>query len=198
MSIKSIKMRILPHTVLVVILVISCNDNHNFKQIAARAITYDSSNIYINRTKVDTIRSTISKNPLKLENKYDSIADIFPNMSIAEDDVQVAYQGIIWAWNNHGPCTRFVLCATYIGNFEITFGDGKIGFSKLVQRLTTSAHNCIQNAKNALLGDNHNGINPDRGLAVAWVMASQIHNKPYYEWLKEHGDAVIKALSMVN
>jgi hypothetical protein len=123
----------------------------------------------------------------------------FPaELALDSGDVETAYANIIWAWNDHGPCTRFILCATYIGNFEITFSNGSIGFNQVVQRLTTSAHDCIQKAKDALLGPNGDGNNPNFALAVTWVMASQIHNKPVYEWLRTHGDAVIAALGMVH
>src|SRR4051812_48270226 len=112
------------------------------------------------------------------------IEDFPQELSVTSDDVSTAYVGISWAWNNYAPCSNLILCASYIGNFEINFGTGGLGFSRIVQRITTSAHDCIKNAKDALLGLNHDGVNPDHGLAVAWVMASQIHNKPYYEWLR--------------
>ncbi|RZM20465.1 MAG: hypothetical protein EOO88_36125 [Pedobacter sp.] len=118
--------------------------------------------------------------------------------SIAASDDEVAFAHINWAWQNTGPCTRFILCATYIGNFEIVFSNGSIGFSRIVQRLTTSARDCIKNAKKAMLGRNGDGVNPDRDLAVAWVMASQIHNRPVYDWLRLHGDNVIRALAMIH
>lgn len=50
-----------------------------------------------------------------------------------------------------------------------------MGFDRFVQRLTTSAHDYINNAKKALRGPNGDGNNPDHRLAVTWVMASQIH-----------------------
>ena len=127
-----------------------------------------------------------------------SIEDFPAELSINSDDVSTAYVGVLWAWNDNSPCSQILLCATYIGNFEITFGNGGLGFTGVVQRITTSAHDCIKNAKDALMGQNKDGVNPDRGLAVAWVMASQIHNKPYYEWLKTHGDAVVAALGMIH
>ena len=109
-------------------------------------------------------------------------------------DVQKALVNEKWAWNDHGPCTWVVLCATYFDNFgvNIDFSDGSVVPFAHVQRLTTSAHDCIQNAKNALTQSP-----PDRGLAVEWVMASQIHNKPLMDWMRTHPDAVVAALAQV-
>ena len=110
--------------------------------------------------------------------------------SLASDDVETARINILWAWNDHGPCTRFWLCFTYIDSVGIKFDNGDFGPIVNIQRLTTSAHDCIQKAKDEK-GKNH------RAMAVQWVMASQIHNKPLYDWLKGHGDAVIAALDLV-
>lgn len=111
------------------------------------------------------------------------------------EDVHNALVNEQWAWNDHGPCTRFLLCATYFDSFgvNITFSDGSIVPFAHVQRLTTSAHDCVQNAKNALAQSP-----PNRGLAVEWVMASQIHNKPLMEWMRTHPDAVVAALAQIH
>jgi len=146
----------------------------------------------------DTVHKSPTPAQLKEVQELLSKLATIQAVTIIDDDVQVAYSHILWAWGDNGPCTRFILCATYIGNFEIKFSDGDLGFSRIVQRLTTSAHDCIANAKKALLGPHGDGNNPDRGLAVAWVMASQIHNRPVYEWQRTHGDAVIKALSQIH
>lgn len=113
----------------------------------------------------------------------------------AESDIQNAYVNELWAWNDHGPCTRVLLCATYFDSFgvNITFSDGSVVPFAHVQRLTTSAHDCIQNAKNALSAQP-----PNRGLAVEWVMASQIHNKPLMDWMRTHPDAVVAALARIH
>jgi len=86
-----------------------------------------------------------------------------------------------------------MLCATYFDHFglNLKFENGSVVPFAHVQRLTTSAHDCIQNAKNAL-------TNGDRGLAVEWVIASQIHNKELMNWYAAHPDAVIAALLSVN
>jgi hypothetical protein len=82
---------------------------------------------------------------------------------------------------------RTLLCATYIDHVGISFKDGDFGVSAKVQRLTTSAHDCIRNAKQELQKGN-------RGLAVEWVMATQLHNRTAKNWLKDHPDAVVLAL----
>ncbi|HEY5176982.1 MAG TPA: hypothetical protein VII95_15605 [Terriglobales bacterium] len=112
--------------------------------------------------------------------------------SPSDADVQTAYANESWAWKDNGPCTKFVLCATYFDSFgvNIAFGDGSVMPFAHVQRMTTSGHNCIQNAKDNRL--------KDKGLAVEWVMASQIHNKPLMEWMRTHPDAVIAALARIN
>ena len=115
-----------------------------------------------------------------------------------ETDIDRAFEDIIWAWKDHGPCSRFILCSTYFDSFgvNITFSDGSVVPFAHVQRLTTSAHDCIQNAKSAYRPNPPQ--QPDRGLAVEWVMASQIHNRPELDWLRAHPDAVLAALDLVH
>lgn len=103
------------------------------------------------------------------------------------DDVDTAWVNISWAWNDDGPCTNFLLCWTYIDSVGIKFSDGTIGPFANIYRDGKSAHSCIASALDALKSG-------DRGLAVEWVMASQIHNRPVFDWLKNHPDAVIDAL----
>jgi hypothetical protein len=116
------------------------------------------------------------------------------DLNITSSDLETAWGAVRWSWGNDAPCSNIKLCATHIDNITIIFGVIPIDLKHLVQRLTTSAHDCIVNAKKALMGINGDGQNPDHGLAVAWVMASQIHNKPMYDWLRTHGDAVLQAL----
>lgn len=106
------------------------------------------------------------------------------------DDVATALTHIRWAWNDHGPCTRFILCATYFDHVEIRFFEnGRFVFKSAptIRRWDKSAHDCIKEAKKAVSRFEY-------PLAVEWVMASQIHNPPVKEWLRTHGDAVIAAL----
>lgn len=110
--------------------------------------------------------------------------------SVTSSDVDTALLHIRWAWNDHGPCTRFWLCATYIDDFGISFSDGNFGIRVGIYRLHKSAHECIVKAK-------EERTNGNKAQAVQWVMASQIHNRPVYEWLRNHGDAVITALDQV-
>ena len=105
-------------------------------------------------------------------------------------DVAFAFSNIQWANGNTGPCTQFWLCLTYINEVGIKFSDGNFGPTIGVWRGLSSAHDCIQNAKHAL-------SEGKKGLAVEWVMASQIHNPPVKDWLRDHGDAVVAALGMV-
>ena len=114
------------------------------------------------------------------------------SVSIARDsDVDEAYKHIKWAWDNHGPCTRLFLCLTYINEVGITFSSpGGFGPFAQIWRGNTSAHDCIQNAKDHLAAGH-------RGIAVEWVMASQIHNPPVKDWLRTHPDAVVEALGRI-
>lgn len=202
-----------------VCLLLSCNENSKTGSLNQKN-TKDSINQDIIKTSsvkkihIDTIYSTPKDSVLASTSKptketadtakllkisiskVAAISDA-PLMSVLDNDVQFAYVNELWAWNDHSNCKRIALCFTYIGNFEITFSNGKVGFNKIVQRVTTSAHDCIQNAKNALLGQDNDGKNPDRALAVAWIMASQIHNKAVYEWYRTHGDATLKALALI-
>jgi len=112
-------------------------------------------------------------------------------LSVHASDDDEALKHVVWAWNDSGPCKRTALCATYINHVGISFKDGDLGIAVKIQRLTTSAHDCIANAKEAKRKGN-------RALAVEWVMASQIHNEPVKRWLRDHGDAVLAALDRVN
>lgn len=110
--------------------------------------------------------------------------------TVASNDVDNALTHIRWAWSDNGPCTRFVLCATYIDEVGISFTNGNFGPFIKIQRLTNSAHDCIQHAKDEL-------VQGHRGVAVEWVIASQIHNPPVYDWLRAHPDAVVTALGRI-
>jgi hypothetical protein len=110
-------------------------------------------------------------------------------LAVPGSDVDHAWTAVNWAWHDDGPCTRFVLCWTYINGAGIAFSDGRVGPFVQIYRDGKSAHSCIQSALDALYG---NPSNP--GLAVEWVMASQIHNPPEKDWLQNHPDAVIAAL----
>jgi hypothetical protein len=95
-----------------------------------------------------------------------------------------------------GPAPDF--CCAYFDSFgvNITFSDGSIAPFAHVYRLFKSAHDCIVEAKRALAG-RPPSTPPDRGLAVQWVMATQIHNRPELDWLRTHPDAVIAALQQI-
>lgn len=106
------------------------------------------------------------------------------------DEVATALVHIRWAWDDRGPCTRFILCATYFDHVEIRFFEnGKFVFkpAPTIRRWDKSAHDCIEEAKKA-------AARFENPLAVEWVMASQIHNPDVKEWLRTHGSAVIEAL----
>jgi len=110
----------------------------------------------------------------------------------ADPDGDRAYKDVSWAWGDSGPCTKLTLCLSYFSDWEIkvNLGSGSISVMPRVQRITTSAHECIQNAKNALAAG-------DRVLAVSWVVATQLQNRPEMEWLATHGQAVITALDQI-
>jgi hypothetical protein len=117
--------------------------------------------------------------------------------SILANDVDTAWLHIRWAWGNNGPCSNFLLCWTYIDSAGIEFSNGHFGPFVKIYRDGKSAHACIQAALDALYPNDPQHVSSDRGLAVEWVMASQIHNRPVFDWLRTHGDAVITALGFI-
>jgi hypothetical protein len=108
---------------------------------------------------------------------------------IPADDLKQAESEIRASWHDYEKCAHSKICAAYFESFGvgITFGDGEIVPFAHLQRLTTSRHDCIQNARDAL----NRG---DRGLAVQWVMASQMLEPLDRNWLGDHPDAVLEAL----
>lgn len=107
-------------------------------------------------------------------------------------EISEAVHRVRWAWNNRGPCADAALCATPFDTFgaRIRFRDGTEAPFVKMQRSTVSAHECIRHAKEAL-------ARGDRGMAVQWVMASQLHNPPVRDWLRDNPDAVIAALARI-
>ena len=73
------------------------------------------------------------------------------------------------------------------------FSNGSFSSHVTIYRDGKSAHSCIQSALDAL-----NESPPKPGVAVEWVMASQIHNRPVFDWLKNHPDAVVAALRQIH
>lgn len=114
--------------------------------------------------------------------------------SPVDADVAIAKANVDWAWNDHGPCSRLTLCLTHFDSFGINldFLDGTSAPFAKIWRGAISAHACIERALAHL--SPKDGSAPDRAMAVQWVMASQIHNKPVMEWMRAHPDAVIAAL----
>jgi hypothetical protein len=108
----------------------------------------------------------------------------------SQAEINEAFHRVTWAWNSRGPCADPSLCATPFETFgvSIRFNDGAVAPFAKVQRATASAHDCIRYAKDAL-------ARGDRGMAVQWVMASQLHNEAVRNWLRDNPDAVIAALA---
>lgn len=110
--------------------------------------------------------------------------------ALADDtaDASRAFADVNWAWSDRGPCSDVLLCATYLGDFSIKLHlDGTITPVLHVQRLTTSAHDCIQRALEAL-------AHGDKALAVSWVVATQLHNQDEMDWLGTHSNLVVSTL----
>ena len=108
---------------------------------------------------------------------------------IPADDLKQAESEIRASWHDYEKCAHSKVCSAYFESFGvgITFGDGEIVPFAHLQRLTTSRHDCIQNARDA-------ATRGDRGLAVQWVMASQMLEPLDRNWLGDHPDAVLEAL----
>lgn len=113
-------------------------------------------------------------------------------VSIPADDLKKAGSEIRGSWHDYDKCTRSKVCMSYFESFGVglTFGDGEIVPFAHVQRLTASRHDCIVNARDAL--DHGN-----RGMAVQWVMASQMLEPLDRNWLGDHPDAVLVALRQI-
>jgi hypothetical protein len=112
-----------------------------------------------------------------------------PAVSVPGEDLKKAASEIRSSWRDYDKCTRSKVCSSYFESFGvgITFGDGEIVPFAHVQRLTASRHDCIVNARDAL-------DRGDRGMAVQWVMASQMLEPLDRNWLGDHPDAVLEAL----
>ena len=110
-------------------------------------------------------------------------------VSVPGEDLKKAASEIRGSWRDYDKCTRSKVCSSYFESFGvgITFGDGEIVPFAHVQRLTASRHDCIMNARDAL-------DRGDRGMAVQWVMASQMLEPLDRNWLGDHPDAVLEAL----
>lgn len=110
-------------------------------------------------------------------------------VSVPSEDLKKAASEIRGSWRDYDKCTRSKVCSSYFESFGvgITFGDGEIVPFAHVQRLTASRHDCIVNARDAL-------DRGDRGMAVQWVMASQMLEPLDRNWLGDHPDAVLEAL----
>ena len=110
-------------------------------------------------------------------------------VSVPDEDLKKAASEIRSSWRDYDKCTRSKVCSSYFESFGvgITFGDGEIVPFAHVQRLTASRHDCIMNARDAL-------DRGDRGMAVQWVMASQMLEPLDRNWLGDHPDAVLEAL----
>ena len=110
-------------------------------------------------------------------------------VSVPDEDLKKAASEIRGSWRDYDKCTRSKVCSSYFESFGvgITFGDGEIVPFAHVQRLTASRHDCIMNARDAL-------DRGDRGMAVQWVMASQMLEPLDRNWLGDHPDAVLEAL----
>jgi hypothetical protein len=113
-------------------------------------------------------------------------------VAIPDEDLKEAATEIRRSWHDYDKCTHSKICYSYFESFGvgITFADGEIVPFAHVQRLTASRHDCIVNAREA--ADHGN-----RGMAVQWVMASQITDPLDRNWLGDHPDAVLQALKII-
>jgi hypothetical protein len=107
---------------------------------------------------------------------------------VPDEDLKKALSEIRSSWRDFEKCSGRV-CNDYFDSFGvgITFNDGTLAPFAHVQRLKTSRHDCIMNARDAL-------DRGDRSMAVQWVMASQMREPLERNWLGDHPDAVLAAL----
>lgn len=105
-----------------------------------------------------------------------------------DQDVTDVLEHVQAAWLDYNQCAPAEFCNSYFDSFGVAlmFADGSTQPLAHVRRLDASAHDCIENAKDALASG-------DRALAVQWVMASQ-HSAAVREWMRQHPDAVLDVL----
>ena len=137
----------------------------------------------------DTQIQPASKWPSKEKstNFYDSVR--LPAHMVG-NDVDNALVLMRWGWAENAACSNETTCTKTIERLHFRWADGTQEIGPIIQRWTASPHDCIQNARNALK-DKH------RALAVEWVMASQAHNAPAEQWIRNHPGAVLDALQHV-
>jgi len=113
-------------------------------------------------------------------------------VAIPDEDLKEATSKIRRSWHDYNKCNHSKICYSYFDSFGvgITFADGEIVPFAHVQRLTASKHDCIVNAREA--ADHGN-----RGVAVQWVMASQMTEPLDRNWVGDHPDAVLEALKII-
>lgn len=111
--------------------------------------------------------------------------------SVSNADIKKAISQIRKASRSYVPCDRPLRCSGSFDSFgvAITFNDGTMVAFSHEQRLKQSGHDCILNARAALLRG-------DRALAVQWVMASHIDDPLTRNWLGDHPDAVLEGLRL--
>ena len=111
------------------------------------------------------------------------------SIPIPDDDLKKALSEIRSSWRDYEKCSGGKVCNDYFESFGvgITFDDGTLAPFAHVQRLKTSRHDCIVNARDAL-------DRGDRSMAVQWVMAAQMREPLERNWLGDHPDAVLAAL----
>lgn len=122
-----------------------------------------------------------------------TMAALFPltaqSDAVSDADVKKALTEIRTSWRDFNTCDRSDVCSAYFDTFGValSFGDGSIAPFSHLRRRTLSEHDCIVNARAAL-------EQKDRGLAVQWVMASEVEHPQLRAWMGDHPDAVIEAL----
>jgi hypothetical protein len=114
-----------------------------------------------------------------------------PPAPVSNADIKKAISQIRKASRSYAPCDRPLRCSGSFDSFGValTFNDGTMAAFSHEQRLKQSGHDCIQNARAALLRG-------DRALAVQWVMASRIDDPLTRNWLGDHPDAVLEGLRL--
>ena len=112
-----------------------------------------------------------------------------PPAPVSDADIKKAISQIRKASRSYAPCDRPLRCSGSFDSFgvAITFSDGTMAAFSHEQRLKQSGHDCILNARAALLRG-------DRALAVQWVMAAHLDDPLTRNWLGDHPDAVLEAL----
>jgi len=109
-----------------------------------------------------------------------------PQPQPAPNELSMLRENIIWMWNERGTCYK-PKCVFYVveAKFGVQFQNGSFGpIFPFTFRGFKSAHDCVRTAKDDL-------SNGNRGMAIAWLQAGQLHNPDAQSLIAKYADAAL-------